>query len=271
MVRPNVDFRDQVLASVMRHGDRGITLKGIAGELQVSWQKLPHIVRHLVDSRSITKTGNLYSPIPAAPPQRLAPERASLKVPPKREKSGASSQLTMPYADTTKVRFLSSWGPTLSAVPTLMLIFAVLWGNFDYSDQVRIPTETQMGSQTLNPGLSGPNVALALGIPDSSPRGAAMADKASKVAPTTREAAVERSSALEAASPREPSERPEIAEFLEWKRSGTSIHWQLIDGSAIIGTLNWFDNYNVQVHVDGMGNLTIPTHSILWYREAVEP
>lgn len=66
-------------------------------------------------------------------------------------------------------------------------------------------------------------------------------------------------------------ERPELAEFLRWKRSATKIHWQLIDGSALLGTLNWFDNYNVQVHVDAMGNLTIPKHSILWYKEAIEP
>ena len=71
--------------------------------------------------------------------------------------------------------------------------------------------------------------------------------------------------------PQEQPERPEIAEFLKWKRNGIRIHWQLIDGSALIGTLNWFDNYNVQVNVDSIGNLTIPKHSILWYKEAIEP
>ena len=66
-------------------------------------------------------------------------------------------------------------------------------------------------------------------------------------------------------------ERPEVTEFLKWKRNGTKIHWQLIDGSTVTGALNWFDNYNVQVKTDDLGNITIPKHSILWYREATEP
>jgi len=69
----------------------------------------------------------------------------------------------------------------------------------------------------------------------------------------------------------EPPERPELAELLRWKRNGIKIHWQLIDGSALIGTLNWFDNYNVQIQADELGAITIPKHSILWYKEAIEP
>ena len=70
---------------------------------------------------------------------------------------------------------------------------------------------------------------------------------------------------------KEPPERPEITEFLRWKRNEIKVHWQLINGSSLIGTLSWFDNYNVQVNADGMGNVTIPKHSILWYREAIGP
>ncbi len=70
--------------------------------------------------------------------------------------------------------------------------------------------------------------------------------------------------------PSGPSERPEVAQYLKWKRNGTTIHWQLIDGSTVIGSLNWFDNYNVQVSTEDMGDITIPKHSILWYREGSE-
>lgn len=73
------------------------------------------------------------------------------------------------------------------------------------------------------------------------------------------------------AKPKETPERPEIAQFLKWQRDGIKIHWQLLDGSTVIGTLNWFDQYTVQVKTDGMGDVTIPKHSILWYREATEP
>jgi sRNA-binding regulator protein Hfq len=71
-----------------------------------------------------------------------------------------------------------------------------------------------------------------------------------------------------------PAPRPEIpstAELLKWKRSGTKVHWQLMDGSSVIGALNWFDNYNVQVQTEGLGAITIPKHALLWYREASEP
>lgn len=73
------------------------------------------------------------------------------------------------------------------------------------------------------------------------------------------------------AKPKGPAERPEVAQFLQWKRNGTQIHWQLIDGSTVIGCLNWFDNYNVQVSTEDLGDVTIPKHSILWYREAAQP
>jgi sRNA-binding regulator protein Hfq len=72
------------------------------------------------------------------------------------------------------------------------------------------------------------------------------------------------------AKPKEPPERPEVAQFLKWKRNGTRIHWQLLDGSTVIGALNWFDNYTVQVQTD-IGDMTIPKHALLWYREVAEP
>ena len=72
------------------------------------------------------------------------------------------------------------------------------------------------------------------------------------------------------AKPKEPPERPEVAQFLKWKLNGTKIHWQLLDGSTVIGELNWFDNYTVQVSTD-LGEMTIPKHAILWYREVTEP
>ena len=61
-----------------------------------------------------------------------------------------------------------------------------------------------------------------------------------------------------------------MAQFLKWKRSGVKIHWQLVDGSTVIGPLNWFDNYNVQVRTD-LGDITLLKHAILWYRELTEP
>lgn len=63
---------------------------------------------------------------------------------------------------------------------------------------------------------------------------------------------------------------PEVAQFLKWKRTGVKIHWQLVDGSTVIGPLNGFDNYNVQVRA-GLGDITILKHAILWYREVAEP
>ena len=71
------------------------------------------------------------------------------------------------------------------------------------------------------------------------------------------------------AKPKEPPERPEVAQFLKWKRTGVKIHWQLVDGSTVIGTLNWFDNYNVQLRTD-MGDITLLKHAILWYRALSE-
>lgn len=62
-------------------------------------------------------------------------------------------------------------------------------------------------------------------------------------------------------------EQSEFPQLIGWKRNNVKVHWQLIDGSTVIGTVNWFDNYNIQVK-DDLGEITIPKHSILWYREA---
>jgi len=62
---------------------------------------------------------------------------------------------------------------------------------------------------------------------------------------------------------RETTERPESEQLLKWKRNGTKVHWQLIDGSALIGSINWWDNYTIQVKADDLGDVTIPKHSIL--------
>lgn len=60
------------------------------------------------------------------------------------------------------------------------------------------------------------------------------------------------------------------AELSRWKRTGTKVHWQLVDGSSIIGTVNWFDKYTVQVQSEELGTVTIPKHALLWYREATK-
>ena len=71
-------------------------------------------------------------------------------------------------------------------------------------------------------------------------------------------------------TPPERPPQPEFEQILRWKRNSTKVHWQLIDGSAVIGTITWWDQYAVQVKADDLGNVTIPKHSILWYREASE-
>ncbi len=62
--------------------------------------------------------------------------------------------------------------------------------------------------------------------------------------------------------------RPELAQLLNWKRNQTLIHWQLVDGSTVVGSIIWFDNYNICVKAENLGDVTIPKHSMLWYKEA---
>ena len=62
-------------------------------------------------------------------------------------------------------------------------------------------------------------------------------------------------------------EHSEFEQLVRWIRNNIKVHWQLLDGSTVIGTVNWFDNYNIQVK-DDLGEITIPKHSILWYRAA---
>ena len=73
------------------------------------------------------------------------------------------------------------------------------------------------------------------------------------------------------AQPRERPSSPEFEQLLKWKRDGVKIHWQLIDGSAVIGKLQWFDRYTVGVRTDDLGDIVICKHGLLWYREALEP
>lgn len=70
-----------------------------------------------------------------------------------------------------------------------------------------------------------------------------------------------------------PKTTPELQSTVElaaWKRSGTKVQWQLLDGSAIIGTVVWFDKYTVHVQSEQLGTVTIPKHTLLWYREATK-
>ena len=70
-----------------------------------------------------------------------------------------------------------------------------------------------------------------------------------------------------------PKTTPELqstAELATWKRAGTKVQWQLLDGSAIIGTVIWFDKYTVHVQSEELGAVTIPKHALLWYRQVSE-
>ncbi len=56
-----------------------------------------------------------------------------------------------------------------------------------------------------------------------------------------------------------------MSELSLWRREGTFVHLQLIDGSKLIGSLNCFDNWNVNIKTKDMGDITVLKHTLLWY------
>lgn len=65
-----------------------------------------------------------------------------------------------------------------------------------------------------------------------------------------------------------PPKHASVMQFLSWRRTKCKIHWQLSDGSSVVGTLNWFDPWNVNITSEELGEITIPKHALMWYREA---
>lgn len=53
----------------------------------------------------------------------------------------------------------------------------------------------------------------------------------------------------------------------QWRFNKTSVLFKLQDNSSMIGTIQWFDKFNIAVETDDIGPITILKHSILWYGE----
>jgi len=53
-----------------------------------------------------------------------------------------------------------------------------------------------------------------------------------------------------------------------WKKDQIVVHWRFMDDSSVVGTLQWYDRYNVAIDAEGLGPLTIPKHALKFYGPA---
>lgn len=62
----------------------------------------------------------------------------------------------------------------------------------------------------------------------------------------------------------------EQEQLARWVKEGTPVWMKLIDGSILVGKLKWYDQYVLKLLLVGGEALTVPKHSILYYRQARE-
>jgi len=62
----------------------------------------------------------------------------------------------------------------------------------------------------------------------------------------------------------------EQEQLTRWVEEQTPIWIKLLDGSILVGKLKWYDQYVLKLLLVGGEALTVPKHSILYYRQARE-
>jgi len=62
----------------------------------------------------------------------------------------------------------------------------------------------------------------------------------------------------------------EQEQLTKWVEEGTPIWIKLLDGSILVGKIKWYDQYVLKLLLVGGEALTVPKHSILYYRQARE-
>jgi len=79
----------------------------------------------------------------------------------------------------------------------------------------------------------------------------------------------------EAPKPQKEKRPPQVTwkeqeQLVRWIEEQTPIWIKLLDGSILVGKLKWYDQYVLKLLLLGGEALTVPKHSILYYRQARE-
>jgi len=59
-----------------------------------------------------------------------------------------------------------------------------------------------------------------------------------------------------------------VKQLSGWRKNSTPVHWQFMDGSSVIGVIQWYDRVNIGIDAEGLGPITIPKHALQWYAPA---